>query len=78
MVIGKSLKPRVLKEKLRKELGSDYHTNEMARIARFFLFDWLKRLELFVGMENARKCLLPLENCIAVGRRRANYAKITI
>ena len=67
MVIGRAQRPRAFKGKYGAELGIDYHFNTKAWMTRALFFDWLRRLDNFIGRTTGRKIILFLDNCAAHG-----------
>lgn len=69
MVIGHSLRTRAFSKKLGNDLGIDYHKNQNTWMMRELLFDWLKRLNMYIGETVCRKILLLTDMCSAHGIR---------
>lgn len=68
MIIGHAERPRPFGRKYGRDLGFDYHFNKKAWMNTNLFFEWLRRLDRYIGMESGRKILLLIDNCSAHGK----------
>lgn len=69
MFIGSAAKPRSFKKKSAADLGLDYHANRKAWMNKILFYEWLHRLDRYIGKEEGRKILLLIDNCSAHGKQ---------
>jgi len=67
MIIGNAERPRPFKKKYGRVLGLDWHFNKKAWMTRVLFFEWLERLDRYIGTTQGRKILLLIDNCSAHG-----------
>lgn len=67
-IIGNAERPRAFKKRSGRDLGFDYHWNKKAWMTAEFFFEWLRRLDRYIGRETGRKILLLVDNCSAHGK----------
>ena len=69
MVIGNAERPRAFKKHTGQQLGLDYHFNRKAWMTQDLFFEWLSRLDRYIGDTQGRKILLLVDNCSAHGKK---------
>lgn len=69
LIIGNAERPRPFKKKYGHDLGLDWHFNAKAWMNRQIFFNWLQRLDRYIGRTAGRKILLLIDNCSAHGKK---------
>lgn len=65
LIIGNTERPRPFQGKCGREIGIVWHFNKKAWITQVIFYNWLKRLDGYIGATLGRDILLLTDNCTA-------------